>query len=46
MTILDEDKDVVCTAVIAVNRATNDCPINDNLLFSILIQTLESADIL
>lgn len=46
MTILDEDKDVVCTAVIAVNRATNDCPINDNLLFSILIQTLEAADIL
>ena len=46
MTVLDEDKNVVCTAVIAVNRATNECPINDNLLFSLLIQSLEASEIL
>lgn len=46
MTILDENHDVVCTACIAVNRATNKCTVNDNILFNILFTTLEASGIL
>lgn len=46
MTLLDENYDVICTATIGVNRATNQCVVNDNILFSIIFNTLESAGIL
>lgn len=47
MTLLDENHDVICTAAIGVNRAENDkCTVNDDILFSIIFNTLEAAGIL
>ena len=46
LTVLDENHDVVCTACIAVKRATNKCTVNDNILFDIMFKTLEASGIL
>lgn len=46
MTLLDENHDVICTATIGVNRATNQCTVTDNILFSIIFSTLEAAEVL
>lgn len=46
MTILDKNHDVICTATIGINRADNQCIVNNNILFSILFNTLEAAGIL
>ncbi|MDE5763634.1 MAG: hypothetical protein K2I00_01535 [Ruminococcus sp.] len=46
VTLLDENHDVICTATIGVNRATNHCTVDDNIMFSIIFNTLEAAGIL
>lgn len=46
VTILDENHDVICTATIGVNRSTNQCTVNDDILFGIIFNTLEATDIL
>lgn len=46
LTVLDEKKNVVATACILVEKPDAQCLVNDNILFTILFQTLEVSGVL